>query len=216
MKLKVEALNAKVYDVLKENILTKKFEPGMQLIEAKLSEMYGISRTPVREALFKLQKEGLVTKTGKSYHVCKFTKKDISEVYELRKMMDVYAAKKVIKEIIDVMPEAEKIIDEAYNGERIDADGVEFISADESFHGCIAALTGNSRLIEDYSILRDQMRAFRAITSQKAERRGKAKDYHSKIYEAFKKRDVDAVEKAIEQHTQYSMEDALSDFTDDE
>ena len=58
MKLKVEALNAKVYDVLKENILTKKFEPGMQLIEAKLSEMYGISRTPVREALFKLQKEG--------------------------------------------------------------------------------------------------------------------------------------------------------------
>lgn len=215
MKLKVESLNTKVYEVLKENILTKRFEPGMQLVEAKLSEMYGISRTPVREALFKLQKEGLVTKTGKSYHVCKFTKEDISEVYELRKMMDIYAAKKVIREIIDTMPEAEKIIDEAYNGERIETEGIDFISADESFHGCIVALTGNSRLIEDYSILRDQMRAFRTITSQKADRRGKAKDYHRKIYEALKNRDVDDVEAAIERHTQYSMEDALSDFTND-
>lgn len=215
MKLKVESLNTKVYNVLKENILTKEFEPGMQLIEAKISEMYGISRTPLREALFKLQKEGLVTKTGKSYHVCKFTKADISEVYELRKMMDIYAAKKVIREILDTMPEAERIIDEAYDGESIDTEGNEFISADEGFHGCIVALTGNSRLIEDYSILRDQMRAFRAITSQKAERRGKAKDYHRKIYDAIKKRDVEAVEKAIELHTRYSMEDALTDFTED-
>lgn len=214
VKLTSEALNEKAYDALKDSILSKEFPEGMRLVDTKLGEQYGVSRTPIRDALMKLSEEGLVSKEGKGYSVCKPTKKDICDIFELRLMIDIYAARKVITEILPNDPQAEQRLNAAY------LSGVEgnkdehFVQNDEEFHGCIVALTGNSRLIDFYAILRNQMRAFRGVTSLQPNRITKACNYHERIYKAIVARDADKAADAITLHTTLSMQDALADFAE--
>lgn len=215
MKLSVDNLNKQAYDVLKQSLLEKKYPAGMRLVDSKLAEDFGISRTPIRDALMKLSEEGLVFSNGRGFRVYSPTAKDIRELFELRLMFDLYAARKVIEEILPGDAEAEKRIDIAYrNEENIGLEVAEddFVKSDEDFHACIIALLGNDRLSDSYSDIRNQMRAFRSITAHSTERRRKAHQYHERIYQGLKHRDVQAVEEAIRVHTSLSMEDALRDI----
>lgn len=215
MKLTVDNLNKQAYDALKASILEKKFPAGMRLVDSKLAEEFGISRTPIRDALMKLSEEGLVFSNGRGFRVYSPTPEDIREIFELRLMFDLYAAKKVIEEILPTDPEAEKRFDSAYLSEAhmddLDED-VDFVKSDEDFHACIVSLLGNERMSDSYSDIRNQMRAFRSITAHSSDRRRKAHQYHERIYLAIKQRDVSAAEEAIRRHTALSMEDALHDI----
>ena len=215
MKLSVDNLNKQAYDVLKQSLLEKKYPAGMRLVDSKLAEDFGISRTPIRDALMKLSEEGLVFSNGRGFRVYSPTAKDIRELFELRLMFDLYAARKVIEEILPGDAESEKRIDIAYrNEENIGLEVAEddFVKSDEDFHACLIALLGNERLSDSYSDIRNQMRAFRSITAHSTERRRKAHQYHERIYQGLKHRDVQEVEEAIRVHTSLSMEDALHDI----
>ena len=215
MKLTVDNLNKQAYDALKQSLLEKKYPAGMRLVDSKLAEDFAISRTPIRDALMKLSEEGLVYSNGRGFRVYSPTADDIREIFELRLMFDLYAARKVIEEILPKDADAEKRIDCAYlseaNADDQEADD-DFIKSDEDFHACIVALLGNERLSDSYCDIRNQMRAFRSITAHSADRRRKAHRYHERIYQALKHRDVQAVEEAIRLHTSLSMEDALHDI----
>lgn len=215
MKLTVDNLNKQAYDALKQSLLEKKYPAGMRLVDSKLAEDFGISRTPIRDALMKLSEEGLVYSNGRGFRVYSPTADDIREIFELRLMFDLYAARKVITEILPKNAEAEKRIDSAYLSEvnvGIQENDADFIKSDEDFHACIVALLGNERLSNSYSDIRNQMRAFRSITAHSCERRCKAHQYHERIYQALKHRNVQAAEEAIRLHTSLSMEDALHDI----
>lgn len=214
MILTAEALNDKAYAVLKEGILSKQFPRGAKLVDSKLGEQYGISRTPFRDALFRLCEDGLVEKRGKSFYVKDWSQKDIFEVYEMRRMMDIYAAKLIIETILPDHPEAFDQIRLAYKKETHPDTDSTFIQDDEAFHDCIISLTRNSRLKEYYTMIRNQMRAFRNVTASNATRIEKAQDYHKRIYEAIRDRDLVAVEAAINLHVRLSLEDALKDFAE--
>ena len=90
----------KVYDKLKEEIVNLEIELGQRISIKKISEDFGISQTPIREALSRLVKDGLIIyKSRKGYYAIQVTCEDIEEIYDLRKMIECYALEKGIKNI---------------------------------------------------------------------------------------------------------------------
>ena len=209
MQLVVENLNKKAYDAIKLDILERRLPAGTKLVDSKLAEQYGISRTPIRDALMKLAEEGLVAKATKGYSVFMPSADDIRELFELRLMIDLYTAKTIIEDILPKNPEIKNIIDEAYHH---DPSEDTFVKGDEEFHDALVAITGNTRLVNFYTGIRNQMRAFRSLTARNHARMSQANNYHGKIHQAIVSRDLPGAEVAIRLHTQLSMEDALRDF----
>jgi DNA-binding GntR family transcriptional regulator len=89
-----------VYDKFKEDIVNLKIGLGTRINIQKISEDFGVSQTPIREALSRLVKDGLVVyKSRKGYYIVQITYKDLEEIYNLRKMIECYALEKGIKNI---------------------------------------------------------------------------------------------------------------------
>ena len=214
MILKIDTLNQQAYDILKEKILNKELLPGTRLVDSQLAENFGISRTPLRDAIRKLAEEGFVVSnpTKKGYYVYQPSAKDINEIFELRQILDIAAATKVIREILPADPTAFEQLHQVYQAENEMATD-SFVQHDEDFHDAVIRLCGNARMQAIYTDLRHQTRAFRSVTSRSSQRISKAKSYHEKIYHGFEARDLDATIDAIRKHVEYSREDALADYT---
>jgi DNA-binding GntR family transcriptional regulator len=92
------------YEAIKEAIIQGKFEPGMRLAEENLAQAFGISRTPIREAIQRLEMDGLVTPLKRGVAVSSFSKQDIRQIYDLRALLEGYAAREaaVHREIDDI------------------------------------------------------------------------------------------------------------------
>ena len=213
MKLVSTNLNDQAYQALKDSILRKELAPGERLIDTQLAEHFGISRTPIRDAIRKLSEEGLVVSSEKKgFFVFRPSAQDIAEIFELRQIFDLAAARKLILEILPNDPAAVAQIRESF--ESISTRDPSFVKDDESFHETLIRLTGNGKMLTLYGDLETQTRAFRRITSNDPERMRRAKDYHRKIYEGLMHLDLAATEEAIRLHVSYSREDALKDFSD--
>ena len=212
MHLTVDNLNKKAYDAIKMDIVERRLIAGTRLVDSKLAEQYGISRTPIRDALMRLTEEGLVENTGKGYYVYMPSADDIRELFELRLMMDLYSARVIIEQRLLLNPDNRRRIDLSCDCPDGKISENSFVAADECFHGEMMALTGNVRLMNFYNSIRNQMRAFRNVTARSTERMNQAKSDHMLIYQAIVLGDLSAAEEAIRKHTRQSMADALRDF----
>ena len=215
MKLMIENLNQQAYDVLKNKIICKELKPGDRLVDSQLAEEFGISRTPIRDAIRKLTDEGLVMRSNgsKGYQVYRPDATDINEIFELRQILDIAAVTKLITEIIPSNPEVLEELKSSYIRVSSPDSASSFVLDDEDFHGTIIRLSNNSRMQSVYSDLRIQTRAFRSVTSHSAGRMKKAENYHAKIYNGIISGDLDATIEAIKTHIFYSKRDALKDYT---
>ena len=84
MKLSIENLNTKAYEEIKSLIISKKLEPGARLVDSQLAEQYGISRTPIRDAIRKLTEDGLVVKSKtKGYNAVSYTHLTLPTIYSV-------------------------------------------------------------------------------------------------------------------------------------
>lgn len=214
MILTVDTLNNQAYDILKDKILKKEISSGTRLVDSQLAEEFGISRTPLRDAIRKLAEDGLVVgyPGKKGYYVYQPSVKDINEIFELRLMFDIMAAEKVISEVIPNNPAALEELKESYRAEQ-ESGPESFVSADEDFHDTAVRLCGNSRMLAMYKDIRSQTRAFRSVTSSDSARRKKARNYHERIFRGFCACNLPATLDAIRLHVQYSCQDALKDYT---
>ena len=208
----MDNLNKKAYDAIKMDIVERRLSAGTRLVDSKLAEKYGISRTPIRDALMRLTEEGLVENTGKGYYVYMPSADDIRELFELRLMMDLYSARVIIEQRLLLNPDNRRRIDLSCDCPDGKISENSFVAADERFHGEMMALTGNVRLMNFYNSIRNQMRAFRNVTARSTERMNQAKSDHMLIYQAIVLGDLSAAEEAIRKHTRQSMADALRDF----
>lgn len=211
MQLTVDNLNIQAYNVIKMGILERKLPAGTRLVDSRLAEEYGISRTPIRDALMRLTEEGLVEKAGKGYFVFMPSASDIREIFELRLMMDLYCSNYIVNKLLPENPQLREKIEKLYFGQQSLAENT-FVAEDERFHGGLVALLGNNRLSNFYAGVCNQMRAFRSITAKNTDRVKQANECHEKIYQAIVNGDAVAAEEAIRKHTRLSMEDALRDF----
>ncbi len=146
------------YETIKELIISNKLPPDTMLVERQLSEMLGISRTPIRAALQELENDGFVVSyPGKGMMVSHLAVDDIVDIYELRKSLDPLALSLFMRR--DLEDEKAKMRELLEEMERYCAEGdlEAYSRCDNAFHDCYIFNTGNRRLDRINEMISDQV-----------------------------------------------------------
>lgn len=190
-----------VFNTLRNAILKGELEPGEKLMEKKLSEKLGVSRTPIREAIRKLELEGLVVMTPrKSAEVASITEEDLTDVLEVRRVLESLAIDLACKNITnDIIAELEDNL-VRFNVAVKKNDITEIATTDVEFHETIYKSTGNRRLIQILNNLREQMYRYRLEYIKDRQTRDNLVIEHRRIIDALRERDKEKGKKAILNH----------------
>ena len=193
-----------VFETLRDAIITQVLKPGERLMEIQLADEMGVSRTPVREAIRKLELEGLVVMVPrKGAYVAGVSMKDIHEVYEVRAALEMLAvslaAERITDEELDalerqVLRESEE---EAKDNENT-LDNIVYI--DTTFHDIIYQAAHNQRLVQFLNILQEQLQRFRAASLSRPGRSKTALEEHKQIIEALAERNGELASKLAKEH----------------
>ncbi len=198
---RTKSLKEKAYDILKELILTGRLEQGKLHNEKRLAEVLGVSRTPVREALLELSREGMVSFVpSKGVKVLKITPKQVQEVFELRRIIEGYIIKSISKQLTPVdLKKIEKILSKQDRSASKDEE-LSFIEMDKEFHLFMASKMGNKQIEAILQNLRDQIHlmGIRAIKDQS--RSQQVLKEHQKIFSALKKKDAKRAHEELIKH----------------
>lgn len=198
---RTKSLKEKAYDILKELILTGRLEQGKLHNEKRLAEVLGVSRTPVREALLELSREGMVSFVpSKGVKVLKITPKQVQEVFELRRIIEGYIIKSVSKQLTPAdLKKIEKILGKQDRSASKDEE-LSFIEMDKEFHLFMASKMGNQQIEAILQNLRDQIHlmGIRAIKDQS--RSQQVLKEHQRIFSALKKKDAKRAHEELMKH----------------
>ncbi|MTI58618.1 MAG: GntR family transcriptional regulator [Firmicutes bacterium] len=189
------------YNRIKSMIVDGKFKKGESLVERKLCETLGVSRTPVREALHVLEKDGLVeTIEGKGVFVKKIEFCDMIEIFELREALEVMAIKLFMKRADEsTVKEFEKLMKEqeaAYKRDEHD----KFMNIDMKLHNLISENAQNKKLRNFLNTIYDQIKQIAISAKDDVEIRDMAIVAHRKILQAILDKDSEAAQKAMLEH----------------
>lgn len=166
-KLKIDSyqpLRDVIFEALRKAIVSGDIKPGERLMEVLLAEQMGVSRTPVREAIRRLEAEGLVTMTPrKGTHVSELSIKDMMDVLEVRGALDKLATGLAVKRMEPSQIKNLEAVHKQYicNVEKNNIDGA--VRKDVEFHDIIYSASGNPRLIAVATSLREHIFRFRVI-----------------------------------------------------
>ena len=151
-----------VFNTLRQAIITGEFAPGERLMEIVLAERLGVSRTPVREAIRKLELEGLVVMVPrKGAEVARITEKSLKEVLEVRCALEELGVILACRRITDEGKEELKKAHQEFKKAVESKDFLEIATKDEAFHECIFESTDNKRLLQIINNLKEQMYRYR-------------------------------------------------------
>ena len=174
-----------VFEYLRNAILAGELKPGERLMEVTLAEQLGVSRTPVREAIRKLEKESFVIMIPrKGAYVADLTKKDIMEMLEIRKELEGFAAALAADRMALSEKEALGKVVERFNESLINMDKKSMIECDNEFHSLIFEATKNQRLINIIYDLHDQFQRFRLIYFNEFNNYKEIQASHNRIFDA--------------------------------
>ncbi|PVE64474.1 GntR family transcriptional regulator [Priestia megaterium] len=193
-------LYEQVYLSIKNSIIQGEFRPGEKLTEAKLSKVLNASRTPIRDALRKLEQEGLVTfYPSQGVEVSSLSAETITSLYECRAVLEGLATRKAIENMsgdnLDTLEES--IILAKRYFEKKDLDKV--VEKNTLFHDTIIQLSKNAPLIQMMDNIRTQILRYRIITSSIGFRPTFLED-HWNIYKAIKEGDSEKADTLMKQH----------------
>lgn len=175
-----------IFDTLREAIIVGELKPGQRLMEVQLAEKMGVSRTPVREAIRKLELEGLVEMLPrKGAHVAELSVKDIMDVLEVRATLDGLATSLSATRITDdEKKELRHLLDQFINYvEKENLQGS--IKKDVEFHDVIYRSSRNDKLIQISNNLREQIQRFRIVYIKDYSNSRELIREHTEIYEAI-------------------------------
>jgi DNA-binding GntR family transcriptional regulator len=207
VSLSPRALYEEVAELLRQRIFKRELEPGSWIDEMKLAEEYGISRTPLREALKVLAAEGLVTmKVRRGAYVTEVSDTDLADVYHLLSLLESDAAGVVaqratdaqIKELQALHKELESAVG---NREK-------FFALNERFHMRLLEIAGNRWRDQMVADLRKVMKLNRHNSLLKSGRIQESLAEHRAIVEALSKRDAKATVKRMQEHFRNGLEAA--------
>lgn len=156
------SLGDRVYELLREHLRSGGVTWGEPLREASLAAEFGVSRTPVREALGRLASEGLVEAHGRSFTVPTLTRQDLDDIYDLRVLLETEALREAAARAADCR-EVRLALEEARAAHaRGDAEG--FIGANRRFRTGWLALVPNRRLVRMVELYADHVRALQLLS----------------------------------------------------
>lgn len=196
-----------VFQTLRQAILRGELKPGERLMEIHLAQKLGVSRTPVREAIHKLELEGLVLMIPrKGAVVAEITLRDLEEVLEVRMALEELAVKsacrRISKEQLAELRELAEKFARVLSSEDVSA----CVEADVAFHDAIYAATCNNRLVQMLSNLREQMYRYRMEYLKDRRAHERLVIEHEEILDALEKRDEAAVVKMMRHHVEQQKE----------
>ncbi|MGD2126066.1 MAG: GntR family transcriptional regulator [Desulfobacteraceae bacterium] len=198
---KAPTIREELYKNLRLKILAGEIDPDERLIEAKLAEETGTSRTPVREALHKLEMENLIESIPRvGYVVREITENELDEILQIRLALETLAAKWAAQRIT---PEELKRLDEIVRltEKSIEAEDPEsVIGLDAEFHEIICKASRSRRLEEMSQSLRDHMLRLRLKGLGVPEIARRSNEGHRKIVQAIKGKNKKEIEEAIAVH----------------
>lgn len=191
-----------VFNTLRQAILKGELEPGERLMEIQLAERLGVSRTPIREAIRKLELEGLVIMIPrKGAEVAKISEKNLKDVLEVRRAMEELAVELACERMSDeelkLLSQAQAEVAKAISEGR---DLTNIAEADEHYHDVIYNGTGNRRLIQLINNLREQMYRYRIEYIKDKNKRVVLIKEHEQITRALQARSVQSAKEAIREH----------------
>lgn len=190
-----------VFNTLRQAILTGELKPGERLMEIHLANRLGVSRTPIREAIRKLELEGLVTMIPRrGAEVAQITEKSMSDVLEVRRAMDALcvelACERITEEELAQLKEACGYFEQVVRTK----DVKQIAQADVELHDIILQATGNQRLIQLVNNLSEQMYRYRFEYIKDFSQHERLVEEHRIIYESLVGRDKERACEAAKVH----------------
>ena len=207
------SLGRSVYERLKRAIIQGDFNSGSRVVESRLAVALGISRTPVREAIHKLEREGLLRQEPKGgFFVAGLGRSDIEETFGIRSVLESYAARlATIRHLEgDLQPLEEKLEDYRQCLDRGDLDALPKINTE--FHDLLYGLSRSPRLIRMINDLRDHIYRFRLVILKIRATAELSNNDHRLMLEAIRERDTDGVEKLVKEHILRGQDIVLREF----
>lgn len=195
------------YDLILDAIDTGVYAPGDRLVESELAERFGVSRTPIREALQRLETQSMLTRTGRSLIVATLDHNQMAELYVVRAELEGLAARLAAQH---ASPEEVRVLNNM-----VDQD-LEFVNdpmrlsrANRRFHKQLHLASHNRYLIDQLDLVHRSM-ALLATTSLAADGRGsEALEEHRVIVQAIADGDGDAASSALKRHLSFAFETRL-------
>lgn len=190
-----------VFQTLRNAILTGELEPGERLMETQLGEKLGVSRTPIREAIRKLELEGLVIMVPrKGAQVAPFTEKDIIDVLEVRASLEALAARLACKRMDDRAFLRLQLVITEYEYALRDGDIETMIEKDVEFHETIFNASQNDRLIQLFSSMGEQIQRYRVTYFKNVTESERVLAEHNALLDALKARNEELAASLATEH----------------
>lgn len=181
-----------VFNTLRRAILKGELKPGERLMEIALAERLGVSRTPIREAMRKLELEGLVVMIPRrGAQVANITEKDLNDVLEVRITLEKMAIEKACQLMTEEQLASLYLAAKEFEHMMPDGNLVELAEADVAFHDVIYKASDNARLIQVLNNLREQIYRYRVEYLKEEEVRNDLIHEHEEMYKAIKARDAE-------------------------
>jgi DNA-binding GntR family transcriptional regulator len=209
-KLKIDSyqpLRDVIFETLRKAIVSGDIKPGERLMEVSLSEQMGVSRTPVREAIRRLEAEGLVTMIPrKGTHVSELSVKDTMDVLEVRGVLDRLATGLATNRMQPAQLKNLEAIHKQFIAfvEKENMEGA--VKKDVEFHEAIYSYSGNPRLVAVTSSLREHIYRFRVIYMKNFMIAENVLHEHEEILEAIRNGRDDIASDLAEKHIRNQME----------
>jgi len=192
-----------VYEKLQQSLLEEKFNPGDKITEKEIAEELGVSRTPVREALYRLAATGLIKIIPhRGFIVSKWTVKELKDVMAVRMLLEKLAIKLAIENILPeeieelktLVIEIEKAVKEKNISKSSDLNTL--------FHDKIILASRNMELFEIMKSLKNKIWSFRIISLSSPKRLDDSFKEHREILAALTNRDISRAQELIQKHIQ--------------
>ncbi|HEV8275811.1 MAG TPA: GntR family transcriptional regulator [Streptosporangiaceae bacterium] len=199
-----------VYEELKSAIVDLRLAPGDPLREATLADQLGVSKTPIREALTRLEQEGLVETTSfKGAVVTGYSRQDLLEIYELRELLENAAARTAAESMADVdRDRLDRICRESRKLKK-NHDAAGLAALISAFDDVLFEQVRNSRIRALIENLRAHLTRIGHLTAEIPGRIEASVDEHEKIVQAIAARDPEQAEQQMREHIRSVRDDQL-------
>jgi GntR family transcriptional regulator, rspAB operon transcriptional repressor len=183
----------KIYRDIRRAIIMAHCEPGERLVVEELARQYETSITPVRDALHKLEQEGLVDiKPRSGYFVSQMTLKELRDLLDLREILEQVAVERLASSVTDEQIRRLEQVHVGYTGDD-DESYYRYTDENREFHCMLAGMAGNQELAKTVRHLHDRLARFMVMCQA-----GQKMEYtHARVIEALRKHDVTAARQAL-------------------
>jgi DNA-binding GntR family transcriptional regulator len=207
------SLGNQAYEELKRIILERQILPGGKLNEGDLAQALGISRTPIREAINRLEKEGLVKIIPqRGAYVVQFTEKDVFELFLIRENLEGLAAylsaTKISEKDLSKLESSVEGFTEPFDEKEIRR----YAREDFKFHQAIVQFSDAQRLINLISTQHDYIRIFRLTTMGVSGRMKVSIEEHRKLLDAFRRKNPEEAERTMREHIRHVRDGVMENI----